>query len=242
MSPRRRRGRRAAAAGAGPLRRGRGAGWPPGPRARLIAWVAIAIVVVAAGSWLLGRQLAHAPLATPGLAPVSDVIATLDPETVFRTADSLGRVGHHLASLPYYRQSLRNVRTDFWQLHFNYGTALYNATLEIEARNGLPVYVVRSSWERVACMREAVHEILAAERLARTPRDLALVRATRARMLWLWGLPWETFAALREAQSADPADRARALQADRFMVLLRSPATAGLGESAAPVLVTPEAR
>ena len=242
MSPRRRRGQRAATAGAGPLHRGRGTGWPPGPRARRIAWAAIAIIVIAAGAWFLGHRLTHAPLATHRPAPASGVIATLDPASVFRTADSLGRAGRHVASLPYYRQSLRNVHADFWQLHFNYGTALYNATLEIEARNGLPVYAVRSSWERVACMREAVQEILAAERLARTPRDLALVRTTRARMLWLWGLPWETFAAYREAQFADPADRSLALQADRYMDLLRSPATSGLGDSAASVPVAPEAR
>ena len=164
---------------------------------------------------------------------MSNAIATLDPETVFRTADSLNGAARHLASLPYYRQSLRNVHTGFWQLHYNYGTALYNATLETEARNGLSLYAVRSSWERVACMREAMQEILAAERLARTPRDLALVRTTRARMLWLWGLPWETFTAYRGAQYADPADRALALQADGYMDLLRSPATSGLAEPGA---------
>ena len=238
----RRRGRRAATAGAGPPGDSQGAGRATGPPVRRLAWVASAIVVAGLGAWFLSRPPARAPLATPGRAPVNDVIATLDPETVFRTADSLGRSGCHLASLPYYRQSLRNVRADFWQLHFNYGTALYNATLEIEARNGLSVYAVRSSWERVACMREAVQEILTAERLARTPRDLALVRTIRARMLRLWGFPWETFAAYREAQFADSADRALALRADRYMDLLRSPATSGLGESAAPVLVTPEAR
>jgi hypothetical protein len=197
---------------------------------RRIAWVALTLVVATAGAWFLGPRLMHAPLATRGPAPLSDVIAALPPATVFRTADSLSRAARPTASLPYYRQALRNVRADFWQLHFNYGAALYNATLEIEARNGLPVYAVRSSWERVACMREAVQELITAERLARTPRDLALVRTARARMLWLWGLPWETFAAYREAQFADPADRALALQADRYMDLMRSPATSGLAD------------
>jgi hypothetical protein len=229
----RRRGRRAAAAGTGLLHPGNDTRWPPGPHARRIAWIAIVIVVIAAGAWSLGRRLAHAPPAIHGPAPVSDVIATLDPETLFRTADSLGRAGRDLASLPYYRQLLRRVRADLWQLHFNYGAALYSATLEIETRNGLSVYAMRSSCERVACMREAVQEILAAERLTRAPRDLALVRATRARMLWLWGLPWETFTAYREAQFADPADPARALQADRYMDLLRSPATSALVEPGA---------
>ena len=159
MSARRQRGRRAAAAGAGPLHGGRRAARPPGPLARRVAWVAIAIVVVAAGAWFLGHRPAHAPLATSGPAPVGDAIATLDPETVFRTADSLSRAGRHIASLPYYRQALRNVRADFWQLHFNYGTAPYDATLEIESRNGLSAYAMRSSWERIAYMREAVQEI-----------------------------------------------------------------------------------
>lgn len=229
----RRRGRRAAAAGTGPLHPGNDTGPPHGPRARRIIWIAIAIVVVAAGAWSLGRRLAHAPLAIHGPAPVSDVIATLDPQTLFRTVDSLGRAGRDLASLPYHRQLLRSARADLWQLHFNYSAALYSATLEIETRNGRSAYAMRSSYERVACMREAVQEILAAERLARTPRDLALVRATRARMLWLWGLPWEAFTAYREAQFADPADRALALQADRYMDLLRSPATSALAEPGA---------
>jgi hypothetical protein len=219
VSPRRRRGRRAAAAGAGPLRGDQAARRLP----RRIARVAITIVVVAAAAVFLGRWLAHAPLATRGSAPVNAVIATLNPGTVFRTADSLGRAGRHFASLPYYRQSLRNARAGFWQLHLNYGMALYNATLEIEAHNGLPVSPVRSSWERVACMREALREILTAEQLARGQRELALVKATRARMLWIWGLPWETLAACRDAQSADPADRALAQQADQQMELLRSP-------------------
>lgn len=217
-------------AGAGPLRAGPGAGWASGPLARRSAWVAIAIVVLAAGAWFVVRRLAHGPLAIHGVALASDPIARMDPETVFRTAESMNRAGRDVASLPYYRQAVRNVRADFWQLHFNYGTALYNATFELETRHGLPVYAVRSSWERVAFMREAAHELLDAERLARTPRDLALVRSTRARTLWLWGLPWETFAAYREAQSADPADRALGLQADRYMDLMRSPAAYGLAD------------
>jgi len=242
VSPRRQRGRRVAAAGAGPLHEGQGTGWPPGPHSRRIAWVAFALVVVAAGAWFLGHRLPHAPLGIRGPAPASDLIAALDPETVLRTADSLGRAGRHFASLPYYRQALRNVRAPSWQLHFNHGMALYNATLEIEARNGVPVSAVRSSWERVGCMREAMQEILAAERMAPAQRELAFVRATRARMLWIWGLPWETFAAFREAQFADPADRALVLQANRYMDLLRSPATSGLGDSAASVPVAPEVR
>ena len=195
--------------------------------------------MVGAASWFLAHRPSPALLAIRGAAPAEDAIASLDPATVFRTADSLGRAGRHFASLPYYRQSLRGPRTDSWQLHFNYATALYNATLEIESRNGLPVYAVRSSWERVTCMREAMQENLVAERLAREPRDLALVRTSRARMLWLWGLPWETFAAFREAQSADPADRALLLQANRYMDLLHSPTASGPGE---PTIGAPASR
>jgi len=234
MSPRRRRGPRAGA-GAGLPRAGPGPGRRSALRPRRLAWVAVAVAVVLIGAsaWFFGRRPGRVPSTPGGPPPAGDAIALLDPETVFRTADSLGRAGRNFASLPYYRQALRNVRSDFWQLHFNYGTALYNATLEIEARNGLPVYAARSSWERVALMREAVQQILVAERLTRTPRDLALVRATRARMLWLWGLPWETFAAFRQAQAADPADRALGLQADRYMDLLHSPTTTGVVEPAA---------
>jgi hypothetical protein len=53
-------------------------------------------------------------------------------------------------------------------------------------------------------------------------------------MFWLWGFPWETFAAYREAQSANPADRTLGVQGDQFMKLMRSPAATGLPESAAP--------
>jgi hypothetical protein len=225
MSPRRRHGRRPGAPTPEPPRGGRPPRRRTGRFARLALALAAVLALVAAGTWawrLVGQQ-GRGPLAVPGAAPENDAIARLDPDVVFRTADSLGRAGRHRASLPYYRQALRNVRADFWQLHFNYGSALYNATLEIETANGLPVYALRSSWERVACMREALQQILAAEQLARTPHDLALVRATRARMLWLWGLPWETFAAFRESQAADPADRALAVQGDRYMDLLRDP-------------------
>jgi hypothetical protein len=239
MSPRRRRGRGPANPGTAPRPPQPRAGGHLRPRVGRLAWVAVALLAIAAGSWLLARRPPRArPLSAESWAG-SDAIARLPAEIVFRTADSLGRAGRHVASLPYYRQSLRNVRSDFWQLHFNYGTALYNATLEIETRHGAPVYVLRSSWERVAQMDEAMREMLAAERLARTPHDLALVRAARARMLWLWGLPWETFVAFRQAQAADPTDRAMGLQADRYMDLMHEPATSGLAE---PVPEAPASR
>jgi hypothetical protein len=154
----------------------------------------------------------------------------MDPESVYQTAVSLGRAGHHVASLPYYRRALINVRENFWQLHFNYGSALYNVTLQLEDRHGVPVAVTRSSWERMELMREAMRQFAVAERLARDPRDLAFVRSSRARMLWLWGLPWETFTAYREAQFANPADQGLAVQADRYMDLMQDPVGSGLLE------------
>jgi hypothetical protein len=229
MSPRRRR-REPPRAGterhrgdASPLREG-SAG------RRRAAWIGAVLVAACAVAWLLGR-----PLLQRRAAPAEpEPLASMNARAALRAAVSLGRAGRHLASLPYYRHALRTTRDDFWELHFNFGSALYNATLQLEPRSGLPMSVVRSSWERAALMREAIQQFGAAEALARDPAAIAFVRTSRAHMFWLWGFPWETFAAYREAQFANPADRSLAVQADRFMDLLRSPAASGLPEPAVP--------
>ena len=197
---------------------------------RRAVWIGAALVAACAVAWLLAR-----PLLQRRAAPAEpEPLASMDARAALRTAVSLGRAGRHLASLPYYRHAQRTTRDDFWELHFNFGSALYNATLQLEPRSGLPMSVVRSSWERVALMREAIQQFVTAEALARDPAALAFVRTNRAHMFWLWGFPWETFAAYREAQSANPADRTLGVQGDRFMKLMRSPAATGLPEPAAP--------
>ena len=190
------------------------------------AWpIALAALAVAAW-WPLRHWLTTPPAPAPGItARADDPLASTDVLALYRTAVSLGRSSHHYASLPYFRRMLQISNGDSWQLHFNYGSALYNSTLQVETHHDLPIAVVRSSYERVELMREAVREFDLAERLAREPADLAFLRSNRALMMSLWGLPWETLTAYREAVAATPADRAIRGRAERYQDLMRSPTT-----------------
>jgi tetratricopeptide (TPR) repeat protein len=148
-------------------------------------------------------------------------------QEALRTGFALGRAGRDPESLPYFRRAIRAGSGDMWQARYNYATALYNTTLRIESRNGVPTYAVRSSWERIAFVREAVQQLALAEGLARTPRDRATVRAAYAQMAWLWGMPWDAFVAYRQAYAVDPANHDLAMRGDGLMDQMRAPTTGG---------------
>jgi hypothetical protein len=64
----------------------------------------------------------------------------------------------------------------------------------------------RSSFERVALVREAFAETDAAEQRALTPAARALAHATRAHHLVTWGMPWQALAEFRQAQTFAPGE------------------------------------
>jgi hypothetical protein len=64
--------------------------------------------------------------------------------------------------------------------------------------------VSRSSWERVALMKESLAEFDIAERLAPTDADRATVRSARGNRLLIWGLLWDAHVEFLAADSLDP--------------------------------------
>ena len=152
-----------------------------------------------------------------------DPAAELAPQVAYERALALGRAGRHGKALPYYRRAITGVAEDFWDLHFNYGTALYNTTLVIESRHGTPLLGTRSSIERIERMRECLAELDRAESLAPTSDVVATIRSQRGRILQVWGLPWETFVAYRRAQEAAPGRGDLARMADAFMEVMEHP-------------------
>ncbi len=181
----------------------------------------LGLVVLAAAAWWALRP-ARAPH-TLGSAP--DPLAGTDPADAYRAGLALAQQDRDAESVPYFRRALRGVREDFWELHFNYARALYNLTIEYRKSHGLVVTRTRSSFERISLMREAMIELDRADRLARDPADLATLKSYRARMTNVWGLPWETFLAYRQAQFAEPDRRDLALQADAYMSYMRTSGT-----------------
>jgi tetratricopeptide (TPR) repeat protein len=185
------------------------------------------LLVLGALLWIPVHRLATRR-AVPSDGPAaSEPLAGLSVAEALRTGLELNEAGRDAESLPYFRRALRDDPSADWQAHFNYATALYNATLQIELHNGIHTYVVRSSWERIALVREAVRQIGLAEAMARTAHERATAHAAYAQMVWLWGMPWDAFVAYRQAYSADPANHDLAVRGDGLMDLLRAPAARG---------------
>jgi tetratricopeptide (TPR) repeat protein len=163
--------------------------------------------------------------------------SALDPQTAYSMGLALGRQGRHLASIPYFRRALDSPQ-DSWEPHADYGSALFNASFQIGIRAGRPCAVTRSSWERIAYVREALRQIEAAERLAQRPADLALLETRRAVLMRIWGLPWDALLSYRRAQSAVPEQIDFARQANDFVTYMRAAGTPGAA-AAETLLVGP---
>lgn len=211
-------------------RRRNGAAPARGRLPRRLVWVMPALLISGALLWMPAQRLATRQVGPPAGPSEAGLLAAMSADEALRTGLVLNRSGRDAASLPYFRRALRDDSPMNWQVHYNYATALYNTTLQIEPRNGVPTYVVRSSWERIALVREAVRQFSLAEHKARTARERATARAAYAQMVWLWGMPWDAFIAYRQAYSADPANRDLAVRGDGLMDLIREPATRGTAE------------
>ena len=160
-------------------------------------------------------------------APVAvDALDALPPGVAYDSALVLATAGNTLQSLPLYRRALRGVQEDFWQLHANYGSALYNLTLQTTERRGDVTGRTRSTWERAALIRESIRESAHARDLAKLPHDRATVLSLTGQLAHVYGFPWEAFAAYREAQFANPGDPALRLRADQFQMNLEHPTAA----------------
>jgi hypothetical protein len=181
---------------------------------RLIGWSLVAVALIAGAVVMLRARRPAAP--APALPPWPDA------DAAYVEGVELARHGRYLASLPALRYAAEH-RFDMWQLPADYATALLNAVHEGRVRHGLQEFAVRSSYERVAMVAEALRYLDLAERRATQPRDLAEVRRIRAQFMKVWGFPWNAFVLYREAQYADTSWRESAALADLMMDLIRDP-------------------
>ncbi|HVP15399.1 MAG TPA: hypothetical protein VMS88_07630 [Terriglobales bacterium] len=163
--------------------------------------------------------------------PAPPVVSPESAWAEYRAGVALGERGRHLEGLPHLRRALESP-VDFWAFHADYGTALFNASFEIGSRAGAPCAVTRSSWERIAMIREAMSQLEIAAQMAPEPRERALVEIRRADLARTWGLPLDALVAYRRAESILPGRPDLARRTDEFLTLLRSaegPGTTGTG-------------
>lgn len=190
------------------------------PAAVIVA--ACGVLIVAVIAWAMWPR-DRAPSAP---APMADPLDAMPPGVAYDSALVLVTSDHTAQSLPLYRRALRGVQEDFWQLHSNYGSALYNHTLQTMVRRGVRIGRTRSAFERAALIRESIAESERARALAPSPPERATVLELMGQMAHVYGLPWETFVAYREAQFANPADPALRRRADQLQSNLEHPTAA----------------
>jgi len=132
------------------------------------------------------------------------------------------RLNQSSESLPYLRRALA-LRPDLWQVHCDYAAALINSVTE--ARPGLWTIrsVTRSSWERVAMIREGLSELDRAERLTRAPLDSAHVIAIRGQALAIWGMSWNGLAEYGRARRLDSASAELRRREERLRQIIGRP-------------------
>jgi len=198
-----------------PRRSGKAA---PPPRARRHPRAWLALVPLAAGLAGWGAWTSWEASAPPSPATVSE-IERLTGRTAYERAVDSAQAGQILGSLPYFRRAA-SLEPQAPHVHLDYGRALFATGYERRADSQSPL---RSSVERVAMMREALHEMELADQPS-APRPLrAEALGTTGEMLMLWGFPVEGFAMYRQAEDAEPANRERALRARASAMVLRDP-------------------
>lgn len=165
------------------------------PRAAAIVVGALLVIAVVIAGWLAGR----------GSAPrvPSDSLAELDPTEAYRRGYELLKARGAYESLPYFRRAIAG-RPDDWRLRVNAAVAMSDAALEARSVLGSVRLKTRSSFERVALMREAMAQQDRAEALATTPGDRARAIAARAHVLVVWGFQRDALAEFRRAGTLDP--------------------------------------
>jgi hypothetical protein len=206
----RRKGRLAAAPQARPVRQRRAGG------RRVL--VASAVVVLAA-------------LAVTGIrAWQSHRAATSvrDPYAIARGRELIGSQ-RSLESLPYFRRGLEQDPQDRLG-HLSYAVALLNAVHQGRTHFGTQQFAVRSSWERVAMVQEALRELAISQKQAEASGDhrtIASAEGTRGQAYADWGLQWEALIAYRHAEWSDSTLGGFTGRADRLVIEMQHPAGPG---------------
>jgi len=189
---------------------------PPVPARGLrgaLPWLmALAGVTLLALAWWGLRPGAHDTRPIPAAdAPWGREALAMGPVEAFARGAALADSGLPRQSLPYLHRAATAPGAP-WQAWRAYASALNNAAIAgavdpLVAEDPAP----RSSFERVALMRQALERIDRAIALTNTPADRALAQLTRAQFLRTWGFSWDALQDFHMAGEIDPAWRDQGL-------------------------------
>ncbi len=220
-------GRPVAGAGSSAPRATRDAAGAGGPAPRTSSrrlgrpWMMAAIALVALTAVVLLVRRPFAPRRAASAASALSPAARLDAQGAYLEGARLYEAKRNLEALPYFRRVGALLPQPTRQYHLLMTDVLEHAALQ--PRWDAPQSATRSSVERVAMLHEALAHLDVAERLSRTPREIAEVRAWRANLLRVWGFPWEALASLRAAVAADSSWTVVAGSADLFTFRVHHP-------------------
>jgi hypothetical protein len=194
--------------------------------------IAAALALLAAAAAVVIPRLHLRP------APVGagDPAAALDVRQAYVEGARLYKEKRFIEAIPLFRRVGALLPAPQRQFHLQFADVLERAALQSRPDRAQPAS--RSSAERVACVREALAQLEAAERLSATAREVAEIRAWRASVLRVWGFPWEALQEMRAARAADPTYTAIGEAADVFVYRLHHPEVRvpGLDDDALPGL------
>lgn len=170
--------------------------------ARMVAICATALNLVGCeGPSQRSAHLSEAPSPAAGMSLAQ----------VNERAAGLVREGRSLESLPFFRRQFELLDAEgytapnLWAAHRDFASALHNAALET-GPNGP---ATRSSFERVALLREAFAELATAESLVANGDGRAVVGEDAAQTLWFWGFPRDGWRVLERTVEVLPRESPR---------------------------------
>jgi hypothetical protein len=140
-------------------------------------------------------------------APWGDAAAAMGPVEAFARGAALADSGRAAASLPYLHHAVTAPGAP-WHAWRAYASALHNVAMT-GAEDPLTAVAPapRSSFERVALMRQALARIDRAIALTTSPPERAIAQLTRAQFLRTWGFSWDALEDFHMAGELDPAWR-----------------------------------
>jgi len=191
---------------------------------------------VAAVGLLVIRQWRHPDPGAPDhpgtMAPMPpDSLSRMQPEAAYARAVQLVDAGEAQRSLPFFQRAL-SFSGEPATAHIDYSVGLNNTAVQFRAHLGIPENRTRSSYERVALLREALAQLDIAESLATIPALRAEVHANRAQRYLTWGFQLEAWREFREAEADAPG--AWRATADEWSRRLQHPERPDPGPPAPP--------
>jgi hypothetical protein len=212
MSKTGRRKGRAAASQARPVQPRRTRGRALKLASAVVVLVLAVLAVAGIRAWQSHRAATRAP----------------DPYAIARGRELIGSK-RSLESLPYFRRGLEQDPQDRLG-HLSYAVALLNAVHQGRTHFGMQQFAVRSSWERVAMVQEALRELAISQKQAEASGDhrtIASAEGTRGQAFADWGLQWEALIAYRHAEWSDSTLGGFTGRADRLVIEMQHPTGPG---------------